>query len=623
MAIQDDDTGSQSQNTVTQAPRQQAQQPRQATQQPAPAMSFHSGGLFAAPISRTVGSEVYSKLKENLVEIYKNSDEKLEIALIDLDNVNEPALAFSSIVVAVRMKDRVKAGIAYHILMLEATGDKLNPIFENISSQQIEVLRVTSDAIDDVLMKRAQDKVQRHFPNGPWRFCDATIVPAHFNADDKHATHQLALNAGLACTTELEICTEGFVDLNLTNIANDSTLNVNIAFNRNQIADAVGNPMRSDILLNFSSKRNSNGGKYASVNSGDKEVKVYEASAFTDVIWSPVNPQSAYNAWVPQQQVSTQKYIARLVVTNLASQISYTPASVLLALVAAQTVREENNWIQTFRPMATGNEIDMSDIGALNIEANVMNEPSGFGTRIDTKSNDFKLADLGKLVAALFQPGMVVSLDCPEYGPQAWYTSVFAHAANGSQRAQAIIYDAANQLTGGNFGKHFPTGSTMFADLGNRVHLGTWTDRQGNKRDIRDIDHIAVCNLAGERNPQAIRDWSDTFLRTQFPLIQRLAARKKMISGLTGETATFTGFAQRVTFSRAFMDALNQGVRETNLAVRINTPLTGSDFNDQRGVANFASAALMAPSQTFMNAGGFGGYQQQFNQGVGGGNFRY
>jgi hypothetical protein len=150
--------------------------------------------------------------------------------------------------------------------------------------------------------------------------------------------------------------------------------------------------------------------------------------------------------------------------------------------------------------------------------------------------------------------------------------------------------------------------------------LGTWTDRAGNKRDIRDIDHVAVCNLAGERNPQTIRDWSDTFLRKQYPLVQRLAARKRIISALTGETAVFTGFAQRVTFSRQFIDALTMGVRDTGLPVRVNTPLSGSDFNDQRAVAGFAQSALVAPGQTFI-AGGAGGYQQVY-QGNGG-NFRF
>lgn len=576
--------------------------------------SFHGGGLFAAPIGQGVGSEFYSKLKTNLLEVYKQANEETEIVMIDMDNQNEPALAYSCIVVALRMKKNAAVGVAYHILILEATGDKLLPIFDNVNGSQVEIWRVTADAMDDVLVTRALEKVRKAFPTGPWYFVDGEVVPAKFNPDDKYAIHHLALNAGLAASTELAIRNPGFKDINLGHMNVDSSLNVNIGFNRQQLPDAVGNPMRSDILINFASKRKNTQGKYASVNSGDKEVKVSEASVFCDVVWNPTTGMQAFNPWMMQQQQHMPKYAVRAIITNLASSFSYTPGSVLMALATVVTLRDDNNWIQTFRPSASmGNEIDITDIGALNIEANLLNEAGGYGTRVDTKADSFKLEDLGQLVAGLIQPGMITSLDCPEVGPQAWYLSVFAAAASGtSPAAVRVIYDAAQQLTNDNFAKYFPQGTQMFVDPNNRIHLGTWTDRAGVKRDLRDIDHIAVCNLTGERNPSAIRDWSDTFLRTQYPLVQRLAARKRMISAMTNETAEFTGFAQRVTFSAAFMDALAKAIRETGLSVNVQTPLSGSDLTNQRGVATFANAALLAPGQTFMPAGGYGGFQQQF-----------
>ena len=624
MAINDENNQANSNNQSNAQSSNQYTQPEPTMDNGPKTFSFHSGGLFAAPISRGIGSEYYSRLKTALIEVYKQASDETEIVLIDLDNVNEPALAFSALIVAIRMKKNPEIGVAYHMLILEATGEKLTPIFENISNQQIEVLRVTSDALDDTLATKAKDKVRKAFPTaGNWFMVDACVVPASFNVEDKVGVHNLALNAGLAASTELAVRTKGFADLNLAHLSNDSSLNVNIAFNRAQIADAVNTPMRSDIVINMASKKNGAQQKYASVNSGDKEVKVTQVSAFLDLVWNPLNPGVGFNPYTTVQQAQTQKYVAGAVITDLSSTFSYTPASVLLALATSLTLRDDNNWIQTFRPTpANGNEIDITDIGALNIEANLLNEPSGFGTRIDTKADSFKLEDLGTLVAALIQPGMMVSLDCPEVGPQSWYLSVFSAAANGVSGAYRVIYDAAQQLCNGNFAKHFPQGTSMFVNPNNRVHLGTWTDRTGTKRDIRDIDHIAVCNLAGERNPQAIRDWSDTFLRTQFPLAQRLAARKRMISALTNETAVFTGFAQRVTMSGAFMEALSKGIRESGLQVRINTPLSGADFNNQRGVGSFANAALMAPGQTFMQASGYG-FQPQFNNMGNMGQYRY
>ncbi len=607
----------------TQAAPAAAQQQRNAAV--APAMSFHSGGLFAAPISRSLGSEVYSKLKNALVETYKKADEAFQIALIDLDNVSEPDLVYSSLIVAVQLKTDTSR-VAYHILTLASSGDKLNPIYENIGGQQIEILRVTSDAIDGVALKKAEERVRRHFGRATPLFCDATVIPADFDMDNNHAVHQLALYTGLACTTYLEVSGKGFEDLNLARVSKESSLNINIGFNRTQVADIVGNPMRSDIQVTFSSKRNSGGGKYDSPNSGEKETRVYEASAFADMVWAPVAPMST-NPWAPvtmNQPQLTQKYVSRLVITDVRSDKSYTPASVLLAIIATQTVRDDNNWIQAFRPtMTQDGDIDLTDIGALNYEANLEKDASGTGGYIDTKDNSFKLQDLGNLIATLVQPGMIVSLDCPDFGPQAWYTSVYAAASRGSQAAYDEIYKAADELTNGQFSKSFPHGSAMFTDLDNRVHLGTWTDKKGNKQDIRKIDHVAVCNISGQRSVQTIRDFSDTWLKTQYPLLQRLAARKRIISALTGETAEFTGFATRVTFTRPFLDAVIAGVQSSGLPVRVTTPLSGSDFNSERAAANFASAALMAPGQSFAYSGGFAN-GPQFGNGFGvGGNYRY
>ena len=176
-------------------------------------------------------------------------------------------------------------------------------------------------------------------------------------------------------------------------------------------------------------------------------------------------------------------------------------------------------------------------------------------------------------------------------------------------------------LTNGNFRDYFKAGTPIFSDAGERVHMGTWIDKDGNKRDIRDIDHIAICNLVGERNPQIIREYSDTYLNTMVPMEKRLADRKRILSAVTGETCTITGFAQRLTFTREFIEALVQGVRATNLAVRVNTPLTEADFNNQRAVAGYAGNALLTPGQTF-NQSSYGGVQGNmgFN---GGGAYRY
>lgn len=602
--------------SVNYTPDQETQQ--QASQQrgrPATGWSFHDQSLYTAPINRGLGSESYNQMKEILSEIFKQSNDSVEVALIDLDNSEERALAFSAIVVAMKHKRMPDLGVAYHVLVLEATGEKLSPRYENIHNQQVEIQLATSDALDEVMMKLALDKVKRAYSTGPWHYTEGCVVPAEFNVTDRALVHKLALNTAMALWAELQRADRSFQDLNLAHITNDSQLAVNVGFSRNQITDAVNNPIRSDITVVLSSKKNNSAGANNNrvVNNGDKEIRVTEASAYTELVWDPVAPQNAFNmAFQPMMTpMQTQKYAARLIITNLSANINYTVGSVLLALATSLSLRDENNWIQAFRSAPTErNTVDLTDIGAINIEANLLNDPSGYGTRIDTKSDSFKLQDLGQLIGTLVKPGLIISLDCPENGPQTHYTSIFSAAANGAPRAVEMILDAADRLTNGTFRNLFPAGAPMFVDTNNRIHNGYWTDNKGQRRDIRDIDNLAVCNLIGERNPEVIRKFSDTFLKGQMPLMSRLDTRKRLISSLTGETAVFTGFSQRVTFSAAFMEALAQGIRNAGLQVRTITPLSGSDFNDQRGVASFSQQALLAPTApSFMSAGGFGGGQ--------------
>ncbi len=603
------------------SPNDQAQpQPRVEPQQPyveqpqqpnegfmkKPLFTLTSGGLFGSPIGRGLGSEVYSKFKDKMKAIFESVlDPNAEMAIIDLDNVNEPALMYSSIIIAMRFKNRPNLGVSYYLILLEDTGDKLLPAMDNINGQQVEILRLTCDAFDDVLYQKAYYKVAGFFNTDNIHYVDGTVIPADFNLEDNRAIYSIALNAGWACGTDLETRDPEFVDLNLAASPADSQLNINVAFGKQTLLDATGLPMRSDLVINFDSRKNNQGPqRNQSVNTGDKELKISTLSGFIDVAWIEQG-QNAFNVAYAQNQQIRQKYAARLIITNLASNHLYTMSSVLLALATAVSVRDDNNWIQTFRPAGiAGREVDMSDIGALNIEANLSKEPSGFGTRVDTKSDSFRLEDLGQLVAALICPGLMISMDCPEAGPQSWYLSVFNMASKGSPGAYSAIFSAAQQLTNFNFGRNFAEGEPIFTDVHNRIHNGYYVDKQMQRRDIRDIDHLAVCNLVGERDPRLIRAWANTFLGKNEAAPVRMAARKRMIQNLTGESAVFTGFSERVTFTSRFLDALVTGIAAAGVSVRVNTPLSGSDITATRGVATFADQALLQPGQTFMSAGG-------------------
>jgi hypothetical protein len=576
-----------------------------------------AGSTFGASMGRSIGSEVYNRLKTELVEIYKNVRDESKTTILDLDNQNEPQLAYSSLIIATR-SPKLPNKVAYHILVLEASGERAQPVVQYHGQKQIEVYRVTSDAVDEVLVSKAKAAVLRAFPNCEAHYTESTVIPSSFNVGDKNAVYNLAWNTSTANGTELGILLPAFRDLNLTQIPSGSQYVVNMTFANTPIADDVGTLMRSDFQLSLvAQQKNHNQQKQNSLNNGGQQTRIADVAGFIEMLWAPLDPM--VNPYQPVTQRVTQKFAPRAVITSLKSAEAYTPGCMLLAVAQMDALVLHNNYYQTFRPTTT-KDLDLKDIGALNIEGNFDNNPSGVSSILETKSQTFTSENMGMYLNTLVRQGMMVSIDCPESGPQSWYTGLYAAAAVKNGNAYDMIYAAAQELTNGNFGKHFPKNAEMFIDLNNRVHLGTYVDRNGATRDIRDIDYLAAANILGAKNVQALRQFTETYLNQSIGLAERLSDRKKMISSMTNESAVFTGYALRVTFSIPFIDALRKGIQACAMDVRINSPMSGADFNAQRAVANFASNGLSVPSGSFM---GFGVQQNHMQNYMNLGGLRY
>ena len=606
--IQNINENSQAQSQQSQA--QGATQQQQA--KPTMAWDFNAGGLFGAPIAQTLGSEILVKLKDKLADIYKNARQDMEVTLLPIDNKVVTALAFSVLLVCVRSKNgnsNKPNPVAFHTLILEGTGQRLKKLVETINQNQVEIIRVTGNAFDAELQKHIVRKVKEAFPGAEHFMVDASVVPATFDIENAQHCQALALNASWACGTELQMQTPGFNDFNIATAPKDRSLIADISFKQGQVEDAVGNPVRSDIVVKFSSKKESQQ-RVTSVNAGDREADISTVSGYMDLAWvgrqNQFNPMNPYAAMM-QQQAQQQQYGARFVISDIKSNIAYTPSMLALMIATSFCLQDDNNWIQAYLPNHSVTGTDIRDVGALNIEANLEgNKETGYGARIDTKSANFKLTELGELISSLVYPTVTISIDVPECGPQTWYLGFLAEAAAGNQDALQALRDGCDSLTNGIFSQRFGNGQ-FFTDAGELVHLGTWVDN-GVKRDLRDIDYLAVANLMGDRNPAYIRDWSDTFFRSQYPLAQRLHARASMINSLTFDTADITGYAKRLNFSNHLMVTLVTSCIEAGLKLRVTTPLSGLDFQNQRGVANFVQTAVGQPNVRFGQQGmGFGG----------------
>lgn len=597
------------------APAPAAPQARAAAQPAQPgvtqrggAFSFRNlGSLVNSPMGRTPASEVLTKLTKSLQDVYENTNKTFEVSLIPIDMNNTSVLNVSVLVVAMREIANKEAGVAYHTLILEGSVEPIAPRFEQINGQNVEIVRTVGEANDNRLAEVVGEAVARQFPQSKLLNADAEVVPRDFDITDSALVYALAANAAYACATEIDTRRSDFIDMNLANASKDENLTVRTAFVKTPIINAVGQPVRSDITVDLSAVA---ANQQANAQQLERVSPVSRISGFLDLVWDPVapsvNPYTPYQAPNAAPQ-SFQKYATRFVMTSMETLAALTLPAQLLTLVTALSLRENNSWAQAFRPAAFQGGVDMHDIGAIGIEANFEGNPTGYGSPIDTKADSFKPDSLAKLIAAVIKPGLILSLDVEECGPSTWFNGVFAAAAAGHPKANDMILDAANYLTNGQFSKYFPQNGRVAIDENNRIHLGYYTDAQGIKRDIRDIDYLAVLNLVGGKDPEVVRDWSDTFQRIEFPIAQRLAARKRILTGLFSDV-TITGFGRRVSFDSQFTDALAKGCADCGLDVRAVQPY--ADMSSyERATARFTGETLMGAQATGLFNRGFSGVQ--------------
>lgn len=581
-----------------------APQPQSNTQTP---WTFSSIAM-TGPISTTQGSDNLIKLRDKVTELIKDHNTpELHMRALVIDNQQHSGFYYSALVFCMRMPNAKVDGVAFYTMLLTSTNEMPRPKTEQVLNQTIENRLVPGDAFDSRYVERATKLISESFPGLTLYNAGGTTVPADFDANDATALQRLISNASTAVYAELSVRQPDFHDLNLSSARADSTLQVSVVFGRETIQNAVSEPMRSDLDVSFGSIQQSNNNESLN-DQARRNEKFGKLFGFIDPVWAPVQmPQQGWGMYNQQQMgMLTQKYAARLVITHMESLRMPTLPAYLLLLLTALPVGMGNNWYHAFfnqtRFLDKKGGVDYTDVGALNIEANLPSakypngNPSGIGDRVDTRAKDFTSEAFGIYMSRLFREGLLFSLDVPFCGPQTWYLEVFRAACDGNMDAHKTILHAANYLTNGHFEPLFTQAgpqAKIFVERNNIIHLGEYEDADGKKRDIRDIDHLAVVNAFAESDMSIVRKWSDSFLQTNRSLQMRLYERWNIIQAITKNRAVLTGYAERVTFTDAFLLALSHAASECGLNIRLNMPNTSIGIQAERGVATFVNQALV------------------------------
>lgn len=572
--------------------------------------------MFSNAIPLNVGSNILNGYLEQFRATYVEQ-KKAGATLVDIEFISLPQetleLPYSGIAVCYKHNQ----GVTVHTLILEDDGPLPEArTFQLSPHESVEVPTTPADTYNIAYYETVMQQVQRKFGAAEIFNGGMQVVYRTINMEDPNQVNRIltaATNAAVGSTSLKTIggdIAEGRT-LAHTLRSNGIQLNANVNTSPEPLTTANGLPVRRDIVVKATATLpGATQNNLRATRSGG--ARFAETSAFATLeYFIPEMPQ--YNPYVgmPPPVMPTQRYIPRIVITNIDSDGIQTLPSVLLGISTITVIQEGQLWTEPFRPQKgrRNNDYDIRDIGAIGYDIKELNADDKPGM-VDTKSNSFTTADFYRLMAATVLPTPIYSIDIEEAGSMSWLTQVFSLAANNDPDAKRAIVEACDSLTNNLFSNYFKGESILQPD-NNRIFLGTYRPAGGDNelRDIRDLDYLAVLNICGE-DPTIIEDFEKTQRASTGPLVARLAALNGILEQIMGPSLTIKGYANRFTFHHQFIEALAKSTREAKVAPMFsNLPIPQQNASRQR-IQDFAYAMVEQQNIGGVYQGGMGGYQQ-------------
>jgi len=570
-----------------------------------PNQSMPVFGLTTKLNSLGSGGEVYEKLFKAISDKVKYLNEEVkpeeEYGVYKLLKQNY-GLHYSGIVVTEKLNDICTA----HVLIIEKTGDYPEKLVENISGIRYEILRTPADALDDKYISQAQmlvsDVTKTSLENVI--ITDGTLVPNEFDVDSETLVNDLISATMKANHSELFIRTKGYAGVNLPEFIKNTRNGkffINLYFNNEgtNFHDQTGMPVRQDVCISLTYKSNA-GTNNKSINQGDDTIDIIKTYGYLDFEFSPsIGPNA----------IATQKFIPNFIITHMDSQVAPTLDIVMLGVASVLAINEDMNWMQAFKPTpGKKNNIDLNDIGALNIEGNIENDPSGYGKKYDTKSKTFTIVELNRFIQTLVKPNMMISIDVPKAGPETWFTSVFQYIKfRNSKEAYNRLGNFLKNLTNGTFNGF---NSPVFIDVTNKIHGGFYQDKEGFK-DLRHLSsYLAVSNFIYETKQSTglITQYTNTLYNTSIPSELRAAERKKYIDEMSGSTAVYKQYHDRLTFSAGFLSELVNSLKMSGFDPIFTNMGAFNDMFQRRSTTDFSGAIIGQDARILGQNNMYGGF---------------
>lgn len=568
------------------------------------------------PVPRTMSGEdvqtIVNGLKDRASKILTEQQKK-EFNILVLDN-NQTKVTFSSILVCYLEQFQGKNHIAVYSLLVESSAAPLDPNSVNLGGTTVEVDIVPGD----IYLNKSYWSVLEQYVLNSYGLeavihdAGCVVIAAEAEINTEARFNRLLHNSTQACYTIMDNQLGGNEEpFTLGEVGANDQMIARVEFTRQHGEDIVGMPVREDIIVTMSAQTQAD-----SQFSLQQTRALTRVTGYVDLMYQPAQAgfqpqQNAFGMFGNQQQMlATQMYQPRMVLTSVDTLTDAVSMELqLLALSTAMGLNRNMLWSGTYRSnKGKVTDVDLKDLGATGYEVNLTGDPNAKPDALPTRSADFGDNEMRQLINMLIAPKLIYSLDIAEAGELSWIHQTYIAAANGDNDARLAILQAANNLTMGHFQQLFDASKPVCYDDQDRIHLGYYLDREGNRRDLREIDYLAILNLAGKTNPKLVEAWEETHRNTQVALEIRLAQRKEILRQLLASEIHVKGFARRVSFDNGFLEALSEAIVRSGLNVR---PAKGLDDNAnlvQRGGYDLGHLVASGNIGNFFNHGG--GQQQ-------------
>lgn len=349
-----------------------------------------------------------------------------------------------------------------------------------------------------------------------------------------------------------------------------------IALDQYKLAPS-GLPVRCDIKSELLFTQS--GGQQKAVEE-TAELRVCETCAYVDLIYVP--PSQGFFGGMQQPMMGAAPvpyYIPRINITNFAIDLPQSSLEFMLFGIASIASLAKNRsygivWRDNFGSTSNAKR----NLGAVGLQVP--------GLTIDNQPGILDVASDARTLYTLMQTVMaenpVFTLELTQGGQANWATTIIAKIATGDTRSQELLIKAADNLTVNKFSEIYrqlctATGGTMqqIVTTSNEPSLVGTYKHEGETRDIRELDLLAVLNMIGQKDPDMVAAYLATFA-SHDPIQLRLDRRSRILKSIAKDVQV-RAYSRKYDFGGLFIQALTMAIAANGIAISNDNFMSSQD----------------------------------------------